>query len=172
MEKDADAFRTISEVAEDLDLPQHVLRFWETRFAQIKPLKRAGGRRFYRPNDVEFLRGIKQKLYGEGYTIRGVQKILKEQGARAVSSLNPVAREDSSGPASLNVESPPPEAPHPPRDDPDLPLFQSALYQPPASPGPPLDQELVRNAAALESLRRILVDLEECEQILASARRA
>ncbi|MCW5715386.1 MAG: MerR family transcriptional regulator [Bauldia sp.] len=83
-EKAPDAFRTISEVAEDLDLPQHVLRFWETRFSQIRPLKRGGGRRYYRPQDVDLLRGIRHLLYGEGYTIRGVQRILKEQGLRAV----------------------------------------------------------------------------------------
>ena len=82
--KSPDAFRTISEVAEDLDLPQHVLRFWETRFTQIKPLKRGGGRRYYRPDDIDLLRGIRYLLYGEGYTIRGVQRILKEQGARFV----------------------------------------------------------------------------------------
>jgi DNA-binding transcriptional MerR regulator len=83
-DKAPDAFRTISEVAEDLDLPQHVLRFWETRFAQIKPLKRGGGRRYYRPQDIELLRGIRALLYGEGYTIRGVQRILRENGLRAV----------------------------------------------------------------------------------------
>jgi len=82
--KSPDAFRTISEVAEDLDLPQHVLRFWETRFGQIRPLKRGGGRRYYRPDDIDLLRGIRHLLYGEGYTIRGVQRILKEQGARFV----------------------------------------------------------------------------------------
>ncbi len=87
MEKGPDAFRTISEVAEDLDLPQHVLRFWETRFAQIKPLKRGGGRRYYRPDDVDLLRGIRHLLYGEGYTIRGVQQILREQGVRHVQSI-------------------------------------------------------------------------------------
>jgi DNA-binding transcriptional MerR regulator len=87
MEKSADAFRTISEVAEDLDLPQHVLRFWETRFTQIKPLKRGGGRRYYRPEDVELLRAIRHLLYGEGYTIKGVQRILKEHGARAVAQM-------------------------------------------------------------------------------------
>ena len=87
MDKSSDAFRTISEVAADLDLPQHVLRFWETRFAQIKPLKRGGGRRYYRPDDVDLLRGIRHLLYGEGYTIRGVQRILKEQGVRFVMTL-------------------------------------------------------------------------------------
>ena len=84
MSKGPDAFRTISEVAGELNLPQHVLRFWETRFTHIKPLKRGGGRRYYRPDDVELLRGIRHLLYGEGYTIRGVQRILKEQGARFV----------------------------------------------------------------------------------------
>jgi DNA-binding transcriptional MerR regulator len=87
VEKGPDAFRTISEVADDLDLPQHVLRFWETRFTQIKPLKRGGGRRYYRPDDVDLLRGIRHLLYGEGYTIRGVQQILREQGVRHVQSV-------------------------------------------------------------------------------------
>ena len=87
MDKSPDAFRTISEVAADLDLPQHVLRFWETRFVQIKPLKRGGGRRYYRPDDVELLKGIRHLLYGEGYTIRGVQRILKEQGVRFVMNV-------------------------------------------------------------------------------------
>jgi DNA-binding transcriptional MerR regulator len=82
--KGPQAFRTISEVAEELDLPQHVLRFWETRFAQIRPMKRGGGRRYYRPDDIDLLRGIRYLLYGEGYTIRGVQRILKEQGPRFV----------------------------------------------------------------------------------------
>lgn len=87
MDKAPDAFRTISEVAEDLDLPQHVLRFWETRFSQIRPMKRGGGRRYYRPDDVELLRGIRHLLYGEGYTIKGVQRILKEQGVRFVMEI-------------------------------------------------------------------------------------
>jgi len=82
--KSPDAFRTISEVATDLDVPQHVLRFWESRFTQIKPVKRAGGRRFYRPDDVDLLRGIRALLYVDGLTIRGVQKILKERGLRHV----------------------------------------------------------------------------------------
>lgn len=85
--KSPDAFRTISEVAEDLDIPQHVLRFWETRFNQIKPLKRGGGRRYYRPDDVALLKGIRRLLYGEGYTIKGLQRILKEQGPRHVQAI-------------------------------------------------------------------------------------
>ena len=86
MDKAPDAFRTISEVAEDLDIPQHVLRFWETRFSQIKPMKRSGGRRYYRPDDVDLLKGIRRLLYGEGYTIRGVQRILREQTGAAERS--------------------------------------------------------------------------------------
>lgn len=87
MDKNPDAFRTISEVAEDLNLPQHVLRFWETRFTQIKPMKRGGGRRYYRPDDIDLLKGIRHLLYEEGYTIRGVQKILREQGNRFVIGI-------------------------------------------------------------------------------------
>jgi DNA-binding transcriptional MerR regulator len=81
------AFRTISEVADDLDLPQHVLRFWESRFREIKPMKRGGGRRYYRPDDVDLLRGIRHLLYGEGYTIRGVQRILREQSVGFVQAV-------------------------------------------------------------------------------------
>ncbi len=87
MEKSPEAFRTISEAAEELDVPQHVLRFWETRFAQIKPMKRAGGRRYYRPADLDLLKGIRSLLYSEGYTIRGLQRILKEEGVAYVSGV-------------------------------------------------------------------------------------
>lgn len=99
VEKGPDAFRTISEVAEDLDLPQHVLRFWETRFAQIKPLKRGGGRRYYRPDDIDLLRGIRRLLYGDGYTIRGVQQILREQGVRHVQAIGRAAEAEDARPA-------------------------------------------------------------------------
>src|ERR1700683_2550777 len=87
MDKAPDAFRTISEVAEEVNVPQHVLRFWESRFAQIKPLKRGGGRRYYRPEDIDLLRGVRHLLYGEGYTIRGVQRILREEGLAFVQSV-------------------------------------------------------------------------------------
>lgn len=90
------AFRTISEVAGDLDVPPHVLRFWESRFNQIKPLKRGGGRRYYRPEDVELLRTIRELLYTEGYTIRGVQKLLRESGAKSL----PRAVEEGSPPSA------------------------------------------------------------------------
>ena len=85
--KSPEAFRTISEVAVELDVPQHVLRFWESRFAQVKPTKRAGGRRYYRPEDVDLLRGIRALLYSDGYTIKGVQKVLREKGLRYVAEL-------------------------------------------------------------------------------------
>ncbi len=85
--KSPEAFRTISEVSTELDVPQHVLRFWESRFTQIRPLKRAGGRRFYRPEDVELLRGIRTLLYHEGHTIKGVQKVLRERGPRYVGEI-------------------------------------------------------------------------------------
>ncbi|MEN9895927.1 MAG: hypothetical protein RIR97_1779 [Pseudomonadota bacterium] len=87
MEKSPDAFRTISEVADDLDLPQHVLRFWETRFTQIKPMKRGGGRRYYRPDDVDLLKGIRHLLYDHGYTIKGVQRLLKTNGNKFVTAI-------------------------------------------------------------------------------------
>jgi DNA-binding transcriptional MerR regulator len=86
-EKSPEAFRTISEVASNLDVPQHVLRFWESRFAQVRPTKRAGGRRYYRPEDVDLLRGIRALLYSEGYTIKGVQKLLRERGLRYVADV-------------------------------------------------------------------------------------
>jgi DNA-binding transcriptional MerR regulator len=87
LDKAPDAFRTISEVAGELDVPQHVLRFWESRFPQIRPMKRGGGRRYYRPDDVDLLRGIRYLLYGEGYTIRGVQRILRDQGGTFVQGV-------------------------------------------------------------------------------------
>ena len=102
MEKSAEAFRTISEVSELLDTPAHVLRFWESRFSQVKPVKRAGGRRYYRPSDLALLGGIKKLLHEDGLTIRGVQKILKEKGVRHVAALSDVelpGAEDSSAPA-------------------------------------------------------------------------
>ena len=86
--KSPEAFRTISEVSKDLSLPQHVLRFWETKFVQIKPIKRGGGRRYYRPEDVRLLKGIKSLLYNDGYTIRGVQKVIKENGTKQLLDLD------------------------------------------------------------------------------------
>ncbi|MGD0142673.1 MAG: MerR family transcriptional regulator [Rhizomicrobium sp.] len=101
--KSPEAFRTISEVAVELDMPQHVLRFWETRFAQIKPIKRAGGRRFYRPEDLDLLRGIKSLLYFEGYTIKGVQKVLRDRGIRYVAEIGRGKLAGFGAPASIPV---------------------------------------------------------------------
>lgn len=98
--KSSAAFRTISEVASDLDVPQHVLRFWETKFTQVKPLKRGGGRRYYRPEDVDLLRRIRTLLYENGYTIRGVQKLLRETGGR----ITDIALIERAVPALIETE--------------------------------------------------------------------
>ena len=94
MDKAPEAFRTISEVADELEVPKHVLRFWEAKFAHLKPMKRGGGRRYYRPEDVALLRGIRFLLYNDGYTIRGVQKILREHGPRYVMDYRHIAEEE------------------------------------------------------------------------------
>ena len=97
-EKSPEAFRSISEAASDLELPQHVLRFWESRFSQLKPVKRAGGRRYYRPEDIDLLRGIRALLYNDGLTIKGVQKLLKDRGPRHVAEIGRGARFTASAP--------------------------------------------------------------------------
>jgi DNA-binding transcriptional MerR regulator len=107
--KSAAAFRTTGEVAEELDLPAHVLRFWESKFPQVKPLKRAGGRRYYRPEDVDLLRRIRQCLYQEGYTIRGVQKLLREGALRSGDPAPPPADETPSTLFALEPVADPPE---------------------------------------------------------------
>jgi len=104
LEKAPDAFRTISEVADEIDVPQHVLRFWESRFSQIRPMKRGGGRRYYRPDDVDLLRGIRHLLYGEGYTIRGVQRILREQGGAFVQNVWRVGAEPAPPPLEEDAQ--------------------------------------------------------------------
>lgn len=106
--KSRDAFRTISEVADELDLPQHVLRFWESKFSQIKPLKRGGNRRYYRPDDVQVLQTIKKLLHSDGYTIRGVQKLFKAQGLKA--TMDQVASGSSVDAPSLSVAPGPADA--------------------------------------------------------------
>lgn len=103
MSKSATAFRTISEVANLLEVPKHVLRFWELKFPQIKPMKRGGGRRYYRPEDLDLLRGIRHLLHAEGYTIKGVQKILREQGVDAVKTAPPDAQVDLAQPDTASA---------------------------------------------------------------------
>jgi DNA-binding transcriptional MerR regulator len=160
MDKSPDAFRTISEVAEGLALPQHVLRFWETRFPQIKPLKRGGGRRYYRPEDIELLGAIKRLLYGEGYTIKGVQKLLKEQGVPGLIRSTATAL----GPAAK-----PPRAPTASRERSEPPQRAETVAAPPA-PAPTPRPAL--GSGELAALRALLEDLREAERILARARSA
>ncbi|APF37309.1 MerR family transcriptional regulator [Chelatococcus daeguensis] len=189
MDKGPDAFRTISEVAEDLDLPQHVLRFWETRFSQIKPLKRGGGRRYYRPDDVDLLRGIRHLLYGEGYTIKGVQRILKEEGVRYVETI---WRQDGTAPAPV-ARADVDDAKHTPAfaDAPEDGAFlfdDGALMQAPPTPAPvastPSGRGPAADAATLASagssgltaaqrraLQAVLAELAECRRLLDAARR-
>jgi DNA-binding transcriptional MerR regulator len=174
MDKSADAFRTISEAASELGLPQHVLRFWETRFPQIKPMKRAGGRRYYRPQDLQLLHGIKHLLYAEGFTIKGVQKILKEQGHRAVAAGAVAAHDADASPADDAMG--PAFAESPAESDP-------ALTE--CEPGPPADGggngefysapesgDVPRafSAGEIAKLEEILIELAECVRILAAAR--
>jgi DNA-binding transcriptional MerR regulator len=146
MEKSPEAYRTIREVADSLDLPQHVLRFWETRFPQIRPLKRAGGRRYYRPDDIERLRLIKRLLYDEGYTIKGVQKLFKEQGVQALAAVALPLREPSTEAASA-------AEPH---------LESAKVSEPPAAHSGVADDELA-------ALREALADIAEAQRILAHA---
>ncbi|MEZ5829097.1 MAG: MerR family transcriptional regulator [Hyphomicrobiales bacterium] len=147
MDKAPEAFRTISEVADELEVPKHVLRFWEAKFAQLKPMKRGGGRRYYRPEDVALLRGIRFLLYDDGYTIRGVQKILREQGARYVMDYRRLAEEaDEDDMLSPQI--------------PDVAAEAARGGAPSARP--------VRRADG-ETLSTLLEEIEVCQQLLSSA---
>jgi DNA-binding transcriptional MerR regulator len=199
LDKAPDAFRTISEVADELDVPQHVLRFWETRFPHIKPMKRGGGRRYYRPDDVDLLRGIRHLLYGEGYTIRGVQRLLKDQGIKFVQS---VWRADAPHPAPAPAddrgegeaveaaagEESPAAAPATPRNadvsrgrrDTSFGSAQRFVQpeprlEPPAPPRVKVEAPLAAAKAPplkgddLKRLRTILAELGECRRLLDAA---
>jgi DNA-binding transcriptional MerR regulator len=147
LEKSPEAYRTIREVADSLDLPQHVLRFWETRFPQIRPLKRAGGRRYYRPDDIERLRLIKRLLYDEGYTIKGVQKLFKEQGVQALSAA-------AASPVASSAQAP-------------------SAAAPPVETSQGLDATGIRPKLAdddIAALREALAEIVHAERILAQAR--
>ncbi len=193
MQKSADAYRTISEVAENLKLPQHVLRFWETRFPQVKPMKRGGNRRFYRPEDVDLLRAIRILLYDDGYTIKGVQRILKEQGPRAVTGLVnavPRAPPTSSGEPQIQpvqrsdlldavfevdelqeADSVAKTVGEPFRTassavaEPHAERTHPASARPEPAAGPQTRRYLI------DGLEAVLAELAECERILAAARR-
>jgi DNA-binding transcriptional MerR regulator len=154
LSKAPEAFRTISEVAEEIDVPQHVLRFWESRFAQIRPMKRGGGRRFYRREDVDLLRGVRHLLYGEGYTIRGVQRILREQGASFVQNV-----------WQAGAEPPPPQLPDDAEDtETAVPssIPPAAAAAAPAA-GAPMNEDVRRRLAAA------LDELVACHRVLAVA---
>jgi DNA-binding transcriptional MerR regulator len=148
LEKSPEAYRTIREVADALDLPQHVLRFWETRFPQIRPLKRAGGRRYYRPDDIERLRLIRRLLYDEGYTIKGVQKLFKEQGVQALSAA---AASAPTGGSTAEAAS-----------------AGEASDEPPQAPGARASQAKLADDE-LAALREALAEIGDAERILAQA---
>ena len=157
MDKSPDAFRTISEAADELDLPQHVLRFWETRFSTIKPLKRGGGRRYYRPEDVLLLKGIRHLLYDQGFTIKGVQKILKDQGARHVAAIGNGGAVDA---------LPPPSGEQP--MDAAVEIANGEDEDAPIAMGGPVAAGL--GEGARERLNAVLRDLLECKRLLERAR--
>jgi DNA-binding transcriptional MerR regulator len=173
MEKSADAFRTIREAAAELDVPQHVLRFWESKFPQIKPLKRGGGRRYYRPQDIDLLRAIKRLLYEDGFTIKGVQRILKERGVRAICAGScealaaPSESPETADPEDLDAPDHADEAENENETAvgaaaPGAGLVEAGLV---TAPRPAV------GARDVERLRDILADLERCVEILDTARR-
>lgn len=161
MGKSPEAFRTISEVAKELSVPKHVLRFWEGKFNHLKPMKRGGGRRYYRPEDVDLLRGIRQLLYEDGYTIKGVQRIFREQGPRYVMDCwSPT--EDG---ASLM-----------PQEIPDLALeaAQKAAHPTVQTTGPALGEsapqsegrEIGLSETQVQLLTGVLAEVEACRRLL------
>jgi DNA-binding transcriptional MerR regulator len=161
-DKAPEAFRTISEVAEQLDVPQHVLRFWETRFSQIRPMKRGGGRRYYRPEDVDLLKGIRTLLYGEGYTIRGAQKILKENGVAHVVGIGrgeiAVEAGDGGAPASSSKQAAP---------EPKQPKRDAVVAESTGRPQTRVVHELT--PAQIDELRLALTDLAAARRLLLPA---
>lgn len=189
MSKAAEAFRTIGEVADDLDVKKHVLRFWESKFPAIKPMKRGGGRRYYRPEDLALLRGIRHLLHAEGYTIKGVQKLLREQGIEHVKTCAPAEIDDAPtgarrrGRKPIKVRAPATAASR----QPEL-AFEPAVVQTPATvpdraaSDARADEAKVRGPASVPSARphdfsvgarsatlgRVLVDLKALRAFVAS----
>jgi DNA-binding transcriptional MerR regulator len=159
--------RTIGDVAAALDLPAHVLRFWETRFREIRPVKRAGGRRVYRPGDIVLVAAIRTLLYDDGYTIRGVQRLIREEGVDAIiarAGRRDAPQTPETARADMGLEAP---APLPPPD-------QSAAWPPPPETGTPAPAVLPPAPTAVERdarLRRVLAEIEECRRLLALTRR-
>jgi DNA-binding transcriptional MerR regulator len=154
LDKAPEAFRTISEVADELEVPKHVLRFWEAKFAQLKPMKRGGGRRYYRPEDVQLLRGIRFLLYNDGYTIRGVQKILREHGPRFVMDYRRMSEDGELDETML------------PREIPDV--AAEAAQSGGHAPGREADPRPAKLEA--KTLGSVLEELAACSRVLALAR--
>ena len=152
MDKAPEAFRTISEVADELEVPKHVLRFWDAKFAQLKPMKRGGGRRYYRPEDVQLLRGIRFLLYNDGYTIRGVQKILREHGPRFVMDYRRMGKDEEQDDA--------------------MPEIPDVAAEAARSGGQALGRELNEQRAKLEpkTLSTLIEEIAACTRMLTLAR--
>lgn len=164
MDKSPEAFRTISEVAQAMDLPQHVLRFWETRFPQVRPLKRAGGRRYYRPEDVDRLRIIKRLLYEDGYTIKGVQKLFKDQGAQALVSAGFAPVRPPAAFAPTQAMDPRDRASQAPADEDEALSFEPQIMTFVAGP--------TISPHDIARLRDVLAELRKAEHLLLQARTA
>jgi DNA-binding transcriptional MerR regulator len=154
LDKAPEAFRTISEVADELEVPKHVLRFWEAKFTQLKPMKRGGGRRYYRPEDVALLRGIRFLLYNDGYTIRGVQKILREHGPRYVMDFRRIAEEQEQEDAMAELH--------------EIPDVAAEAAQ--GVPSLLRDGERPPRQIDVSSLGALIDEIEVCRRILVSAK--
>jgi DNA-binding transcriptional MerR regulator len=169
LEKSSSAFRTISEVADELDVPKHVLRFWEGKFSQLRPMKRGGGRRYYRPEDVDLLRGIRWLLYSDGRTIKGVQRILRDTGVRFVKEC---WRSDM---ADMKDGSKPMDIPNLAEEAAEEARRDRAMRAKAARPGGLSDRSAVERSrgamdeADRQALRKLLLDLEECRDSLQAA---
>jgi len=153
LDKSPEAFRTISEVAVELDVPKHVLRFWEGKFSQLRPLKRGGGRRYYRPEDLDLLRGIRQLLYGDGYTIKGVQRLLRENGVRYVMTCWEETAEGSNRAAV--------------KDIPDI-AADAARSMSESSDDNAIGNDLTKKQT--DQLHAVLGELAECKKLLTASR--
>lgn len=167
MAKAAEAFRTISEVADELDLHKHVLRFWEVKFPQIKPMKRGGGRRYYRPQDLELLRGIRHLLHAEGYTIKGVQRILRERGIDTVKKIGGEVAETGT---AASVRS----LPAPERDDAEeaadaasrMPVRTATTRKSVEQPAAAKAKSGGNKLDTRKGLQAVIIELEACRAIL------
>lgn len=171
MSKAPTAFRTISEVSEELDVPKHVLRFWEMKFPQIKPMKRGGGRRYYRPEDMSLLKGICHLLHAEAYTIKGVQKILRERGVDTVKEmgeLKPPRKAAKSRKTAKNASPPAKAAAKPTASKSTKKTKKPTASKAPArarKPQTPAESD----ATIVEALNRAIEELQACRSALMSA---